>query len=219
MTATGACVAKLQRVNVPLGNLVSVVLEHGRTAGELVNRVDLEREQLKVLRKPALSPGWARCGLRRPDVVPAVRGVAWCCRMIAAFRFLWNLFIEEDASRLEKEFGCIRGGTVDEYWAWCRTHSRPMVELPWRLRMFVRRTAVVSAHDGHGGVTPGVKKFPNLVPVRKIVYVVNKWISQLPRAWTGCWKRLRLKPTRFENKAAYRDEVLTHLRRARVPQS
>jgi hypothetical protein len=35
--------------------------------------------------------------------------------MIAAFRFLWKLFIEEEASRREKEFGRIRGWTVDDH--------------------------------------------------------------------------------------------------------
>jgi hypothetical protein len=42
------------------------------------------------------------------------------------------------------------------------------------------------------------------------VQVVNRWIGQLPAAWTGKWRRLKLyKPY---GGIVYRDELLTHLR-------
>lgn len=44
------------------------------------------------------------------------------------------------------------------------------------------------------------------------IHIVNKWIGQLPGAWTGRWRRLRLTPTVYEGGTAYREAVLTHLR-------
>ena len=42
--------------------------------------------------------------------------------------------------------------------------------------------------------------------------VVNRWIGQLPGAWTGRWNRLLLEPRWSGNTVAYREPVLTHLR-------
>jgi hypothetical protein len=43
-------------------------------------------------------------------------------------------------------------------------------------------------------------------------HVVNKWIGQLPGAWTGRWNRLRLEPRWGGSPVAYREAVLTHVR-------
>jgi hypothetical protein len=43
-------------------------------------------------------------------------------------------------------------------------------------------------------------------------HIVNKWIGQLPGAWTGRWNRLLLEPRWGGSPVAYREPVLTHLR-------
>ena len=44
------------------------------------------------------------------------------------------------------------------------------------------------------------------------IHIVNKWIRQLPGAWTGRWNRLLLEPRWSGGTSAYREPVLTHLR-------
>jgi hypothetical protein len=43
-------------------------------------------------------------------------------------------------------------------------------------------------------------------------HIVNKWIGQLPGAWTGRWNRLLLEPRWTASPVAYREPVITHLR-------
>jgi hypothetical protein len=43
-------------------------------------------------------------------------------------------------------------------------------------------------------------------------HIVNKWIGQLPGAWTGKWRRLRLEPRWGGSPFANREAVLTHVR-------
>jgi hypothetical protein len=43
-------------------------------------------------------------------------------------------------------------------------------------------------------------------------HTVNKWIAQLPGAWTGRWWHLRLKATYSYNNQASREDLITHVR-------
>jgi len=43
-------------------------------------------------------------------------------------------------------------------------------------------------------------------------HTVNKWIGQLPGAWMGRWRQLKLKATYSYNNEASREDLITHVR-------
>ena len=67
MTATGACVAEWQQLKVPQGDLVAVVLEHGRTADLIVaGQVNPDSRAPRAGKRPSRS-GHSLCPLLSED--------------------------------------------------------------------------------------------------------------------------------------------------------
>ncbi len=43
-------------------------------------------------------------------------------------------------------------------------------------------------------------------------HIVNRWIGQLPGAWWGRWRRLRLRSDNYAGNDATRENLITHVR-------